>query len=300
MKRWLALVLVAVLLLTAGCTRSLQGRDRKETEQGSEDATTKPSAQEEEDPVDTPAPAPVPAPQETVYIYQMTENKYNGVVEERCEYNSYGDQDRYILNGNATRRVFEYNAQGQRTKATVYANYSDLQGTYEYIFEDGLWVNTISRDAQGQVVSQAYFEYDSQGQRIAMADYEGDTVITEMTWEYDTDGNVVRESTSSASNYRIREFRYEDGRLVGWYEVQNGTMVYECRYVYENGRIVRDEWLDTSGNVSVTYYYTYNEDVCTLTGTDGRTITFKRRQVTLEQARMLWLRYGATTCFIEQ
>jgi len=138
-----------------------------------------------------------------------------------------------------------------------------------------------------------------------MMECGGDTfdleqLVMERQWEYDADGNVIRESEFSQGNYIVREYRYEDGRLTGWYELVNGTQTYDCRYVYENGRIVRDEWLDADGNVGTTYYYTYNGDTCTLTGTDGRTVTFTRKQVTLEQARVLWLRYGATSCFIEQ
>ena len=310
------MLLVAVLLMSmVGCTRSLQNRDKENTEateqegeatenqKGSSDNMQEPtenrqdSTQNEDD-----TSVNEEQTEQKVTVYLMTEEYENGVMLGKNSYNQYGDHTErtfYTNGGSEHVRIYnEYDQYGNRTIGKTFVDYSSTPNeVYEYQIENGKTVGVLFYDAQGTQIGEVTYELDSAGRRIGMYE-ELEDGYSSYVWDYDDAGNVTLESYyTTDKEIQDTEYTYENGRLVKLTVRTGGVLTYWHEYIYENDQLVTRVTHNADGSESYRFSFAYDSKGCTVTcpGWERRYI---KKTMPLEQARTVLMRYGYELVFI--
>lgn len=156
---------------------------------------------------------------------------------------------REINTKNGTVTEYAYDENGDKISETImYQDKPDETLCREYATryqEDGSRIVTESQtilQATGEAISNAAYEYDynREGLLVRKAGFYDGELDGEVTYEYDTNGNLTYQSETKASSL-------------------GNAMAKKCEYD-EDGNLVKETLLESEGNVNRIYTYEYDED----------------------------------------
>lgn len=182
--------------------------------------------------------------------YQQADEQENSAEEG----NAAGLDEPYVLvreiytkNGIVTEYAYDEN--GDKVSETVmYEDKPDETLYREYTTqyqEDGSKIVTESQtmlQATGEAISNATYEYNynPEGFLVRKAGFYDGELDGEVTYEYDTNGNLIYQSETKATSL-------------------GNAMAKKCEYD-ESGNLVKETLLESDGNVNRVYTYEYDEN----------------------------------------
>lgn len=230
---------------------------------------------------------------ETVYDADGNKTEYTEYLENTSDYNTYSRKKRYekYENGKLA-ELTEYNEKGERAKRISYDGEGNKTEYTEYITlkvkhngYEGTSTDIKTRETynDGKLEHRTEYEYDENGNRTKISEYDGDGKLTEYTEtkydgerilsesRYDGNGKLIRrtEDEYDENGKKLKSSVYNNGGLEGYKSYhynESGRLIkvtacdaynrivnyYEIEYTDENGNGKTHEY-DKNGNLLGTY-----------------------------------------------
>lgn len=204
---------------------------------------------------------------ETVYDGDGNKTEYTEYLENTSDYATYSRKKRYekYENGKLA-ELKEYNEDGRMTKRTSYDGEGNKKLYEEYVAlkvkhngYEGISTNIKTRETynDGKLEHRTEYEYDENGNRTKISEYDGDGKLTEYTEakydgerilsesRYDGNGKLIRrtEDEYDENGKKLKSSVYNNGGLEG----------YKSYHYNESGRLIKVTACDAYNRI-VNYY----------------------------------------------
>ncbi len=198
---------------------------------------------------------------ELLYEEEYSYDEHGNVVSEKHQYDDYSSFYPFS---------YEYDENGNMIKKTTYDSDGEIYQIYEYDYDDANKmihsVNTFfSTDAVHSF--EDFYGYDDEGHEI----WEGDPGCPTHTFEYDSNGNLIKKCEYGVDIFEYFEYQYNEkglllSEIIKELEKESGIPLYshETSYLYDDeGRILKTEeisvYYDAEGNVTETIESLYSD-----------------------------------------
>ena len=204
---------------------------------------------------------------ETVYDADGNKTEYTEYLENTSDYNTYSRKKRYeeYKNGKLA-ELREYNEDGRMTKRISYDGEGNKKLYEEYVTlkvkhngYEGTTTDTKTREIynDGKLEHRTEYEFDENGNRIKISEYDGEGKLTEYTEakydgerilsesRYDGNGKLIRrtEDEYDENGKKLKSSVYNNGGLEG----------YKSYHYNESGRLIKVTACDAYNRI-VNYY----------------------------------------------
>ncbi len=212
---------------------------------------------------------------ETVYDADGNKTEYTEYLENTRDYNTYSRTKRYerYENGKLA-ELTEYNEKGERTKRVLYDGEGNKTEYTEYITlkvkhngYEGISTDIKTREVynNGKLESRTEYEFDENGNRTKISEYDGEGKLTEYT-ETKYDGErILSESRYDGNGKLIRRTEYEydeNGKKLKSSVYNNGGLESYSSYHYnESGKLVKVTNCDAYSRIVNYYEIEYTDEI---------------------------------------
>lgn len=210
---------------------------------------------------------------ETVYDGDGNKTEYTEYLENTSDYNTYSRKKRYekYENGKLA-ELKEYNEDGRMTKRTSYDGEGNKKLYEEYVAlkvkhngYEGISTNIKTRETynDGKLEHRTEYEFDENGNRTKISEYDGEGKLTEYT-ETKYDGErILSESRYDGNGKLTALIEYnENGKTLKRSTYKNGSLESYLSYHYdESGTLIKVTACDAYNRIVNYYEFEYTDEI---------------------------------------